>query len=77
VVTAFLAERFRQAPLTLPARAWSRLLHVAGEAGITGGAVYDALIGATAQHAGATLLTRDRRATAVYEKLGISYELVL
>ncbi len=77
VVTAFLAERFRQAPLTLPAGAWSRFLDVAREAGITGGAVYDALIGATAQHAGATLLTRDRRAMAVYEKLGVSYELLL
>jgi predicted nucleic acid-binding protein len=77
IVTAFLAQHFRQAPLTLPARAWPRLLGLATEAGITGGAVYDALIGATAHHAGATLLTRDRRATAVYEKLGISYQLVL
>lgn len=77
VVLAFLAQRFRQAPLTLPAREWPRLLGLASEAGITGGAVYDALIGATARQAGATLLTRDRRATAVYEKLGISFELVL
>ena len=77
VVTAFLAQRFRQVPLTLPAREWPRLLGLASEAGITGGAVYDALIGATAHHAGAALLTRDRRATAVYEKLRISYELVI
>ena len=77
VVTAFLEQRFRQAPLTLPARAWPRLLGLASEAGITGGAVYDALIGVTARHAGATLLTRDRRATTVYEKIGVSYELVL
>jgi predicted nucleic acid-binding protein len=53
------------------------LLGWATEAGITGGAVYDALIAATAHHARATLLTRDSRATAIYEKLGISYELVL
>jgi predicted nucleic acid-binding protein len=77
VVSAFLEERFREAPLTLPARAWPRLLGLASEAGITGGAVYDALIGATARHAGATLLTRDRRATTVYAKIGVSYELVL
>ena len=77
LVTAFLEQRFRQAPLTLPASAWLRLLGLAGEAGISGGAIYDALIGVTADHAGATLLTRDRRATAVYETLGISYELVL
>jgi predicted nucleic acid-binding protein len=77
VVADFLARRFPQAPLTLPARAWSRLVGLASEAGIAGGAIYDALIGATAHHAGATLLTRDRRATAVYQKLGISYDLVL
>ncbi len=77
VVTSFLVQGFRQAPLTLPGRAWARLLRLAGEAGVTGGAIYDALIGATAHHAGATLLTRDRRAIAVYEKLGFPYKLVL
>lgn len=77
VVTAFLAQRFRQPPLTLPAREWLRLLGAASEAGIAGGAMYDALIGATAHHAGAMLLTRDRRATTVYEKFGIQHELVL
>ncbi|HEX2798109.1 MAG TPA: VapC toxin family PIN domain ribonuclease, partial [Thermoanaerobaculia bacterium] len=41
-----------------------------------GGAVYDALVAETARHAGATLLTRDRRAIAVYEKIGVTYELV-
>jgi predicted nucleic acid-binding protein len=77
VVTAFLAQRFRQPPLALPAREWLPLLGAASKAGIAGGAVYDAVIGATAHHAGATLLTRDRRATTVYEKLRISYELVI
>lgn len=76
IVTAFLAERFRRSPLTLPARAWPRLLALASELGVTGGAVYDALIAATARHAGATLLTRDRRAVAIYEKVGVSYQLV-
>jgi predicted nucleic acid-binding protein len=77
VVTAFLRQRFRQPPLTLPAKAWSLLLGQAGEGGITGGAIYDALVAATARHAGATLLTRDRRAVAVYEKVGVLYELVI
>jgi predicted nucleic acid-binding protein len=43
----------------------------------TGGAVYDALIAASVRQAGATLFTRDRRATTVYEKMGVAYELVL
>ena len=76
IVIAFLAQRFRQAPLTLAPRAWQRLLDQAGERGVNGGAVYDALVAATARHAGATLLTRDRRAVAVYEKMGVAYELV-
>jgi toxin FitB len=37
---------------------------------ISGGASHDALIAATAVHHGATLLTRDERAAAVYERLG-------
>jgi predicted nucleic acid-binding protein len=76
VVTDFLARHFRQPPLTLPPEAWLDFVGQAGEAGITGGAVYDALVGATARHAGARLLTRDRRAAAAYEKLGVSFEVV-
>lgn len=44
--------------------------------GITGGATYDAVIGATVKHAGATLLTRDRRALTIYERLGVEVEFV-
>jgi len=43
---------------------------------IAGGAVYDALIAVTARSAGATLVTRDRRAEATYRKLGIAVELI-
>ncbi len=76
VVSAFLIQRFRRPPLTLPARLWLPLLsRLAGE-GVTGGATYDALVAATAHHAGALLLTRDRRAIPVYERVGVSYELV-
>ena len=44
--------------------------------GITGGGLYDVLIAATAKHAEATLLTRDRRATRVYEALGAAFQMV-
>ena len=76
IVTTFLARRFRQTPLTPGPGVRLRFLDEAAELGITGGAVYDALVAATARHAGATLLTRDRRAIAVYEKMGVAYELV-
>lgn len=45
-------------------------------AGISGGSVYDALVGLTAQSAGATLLTRDRRALRTYDALDVPYRLL-
>lgn len=40
-------------------------------ASIGGGAVYDALIAVTARDAGATLVTNDRRAKGMYERLDV------
>lgn len=77
VVADFLRQRLRNPPLTLPPSRHVRLVEQAVAAGLTGGAIYDALIGATANHAGATLLSRDRRAAATYEALGVEYELVI
>ena len=76
LVAKFLAGAFPQAPLALPPRAHRRLIEEAAEAGLAGGSVHDALIAATVRHAGARLLTRDRQAVAVYERLGAQYELV-
>lgn len=47
-----------------------------GALGVQGGAVYDALVGAAANSAGAVLLTRDLRARRTYDLLGVRYELV-
>jgi predicted nucleic acid-binding protein len=77
VVVSFLRDRFRSPPLMLPAAEHMELLQAAAERGITGGALYDALVAATAKHAGATLLTRDRRAIRTYEALKAAYELVV
>jgi len=76
LVATFLAERFPDAPLVLPARAHLRLVEISAREGLSGGAIYDALIAATARHAGATLLTRDQRARLVYERVHVRYELV-
>jgi predicted nucleic acid-binding protein len=75
-VAEFLQVQVRAAPLSLPAKAHAGLLREALAAGIVGGAVYDALIAATAKRAGAVLLTRDRRAMPTYEKIGVRFELV-
>lgn len=76
LVIAFLDARFPGASLPLPGSAHDALLREAARRGISGGGVYDALVGATARHAGAVLLTRDRRASQVYDALGVRYELL-
>ncbi len=76
LVATFLAERFSEPALLLPARAHRELIETSASAGLAGGAVYDALIAATARHAGATLLTRDQRARSVYDRMNVRYELV-
>ena len=47
-----------------------------GRIAVAGGAAYDALIAATCRAVRGTLVTRDRRAVATYEALGVRYELV-
>ena len=55
---------------------YSRLLDLAAAEGITGGAVYDAIVAATAVEGGATLLTRDRRAVETYRRVGADYRVL-
>jgi predicted nucleic acid-binding protein len=71
VVMEWLEIRFRSRWIALPAAATRRALRTAVEHGIRGGALYDALIAATARHHDHTLLTADRRAAPVYAVLGI------
>ncbi len=61
--------------LSPPRRIQRSVVATCAEAGLTGGAVYDAFIGLTAQHHGLTLLTRDRRATRTYLALGVEFVL--
>lgn len=76
VARDYLRETFALPPLVLAADGYMRLLDLAAEEGIAGGAVYDALIAATAQEAGATLLTLDRRAVTTYQVLRVDYRFV-
>lgn len=43
---------------------------------VSGGAVYDALVGLAASEAGLTLLTRDARAATTYRSIGVGFEVV-
>jgi predicted nucleic acid-binding protein len=76
IVEAFLRARFKTKLLTLPGEGHRSLLRSALDRGISGGSVYDALIAATAKHAGATLLTRDLRAAATYEAVGVGFRIL-
>jgi predicted nucleic acid-binding protein len=71
VVLTWLERRFPGTWLALPADAARAALRVAVDRGIRGGALYDALVGATAAHHRRTLLTADRRAAPVYTALGV------
>ena len=77
IVESFLAERFPGALLTLPTQAHRALLRSAAAAGMAGGAIYDALIAATAKQAGSVLITRDRRALQTYDAIGARYDLIV
>ena len=67
---------FKGEPLTLDGSAHGALLDRLVEACISGGAAYDALIGATAAEHDALLLSRDQRATRIYALLGVRFDVV-
>ena len=44
--------------------------------GVSGGSVYDALVGAAARSCGMPLISRDQRARATYESLGVQVRMI-
>jgi predicted nucleic acid-binding protein len=60
----------------LGSRAAAGLLRDLAQAGVAGGAVYDALVGATAREHRLALVTRDRRALDTYRALDVEVELL-
>ena len=73
IALAYLRARFEFPPAVLRARSYEKLLVTAAAEPIRGGAIYDALVGATARELGATLLTLDHRAERTYQRLGVDY----
>ncbi len=65
-----LENRFDEPLLLSPATA-ARLPSLLSAKSIAGGAVYDALVGLAAVENGAELATRDARAKATYEQVGV------
>ena len=77
VVQEFLRLQFPELYLRLSARAHRRfVLGLAARDIIVGGAVYDALVAATAAEHQAILLSCDRRALLTYERCGARYQFI-
>jgi predicted nucleic acid-binding protein len=76
IVVEWLERRFEREWLSLPGAATRRTLRTAAEQGVRGGALYDALVAATAAHHRRTLVTADRRAAPVYRALGVTIDYV-
>ncbi len=73
--TRLLKHRFGK-PLLPSASLMGSLIPRIAEAGIAGGACYDAFIAATSVEHGGVLLTRDTRAEATYLRLDAAREFV-
>jgi len=63
-------------PLLLPPETARAAPQIFAELGITGGAVYDGLVALAARENDAILITRDARASAVYDAIGVELEIV-
>lgn len=69
-----ISARF-STPLTLSAKTARRVAEILGTAGIAGGAVYDALVALAAIDHRCALATRDARAKATYDLIGVNVEI--
>ncbi|MBK7819714.1 MAG: PIN domain-containing protein [Tessaracoccus sp.] len=68
-------ENFAELLTPLPATS-ARIHEALADAGLGGGAAYDGLVALAVRDNGRTLATRDARARATYEALGIPFEVV-
>ncbi len=71
-----LLHAFPDEPLVLNAGGHLAAIRRLVEAGIGGGRIYDAIVGATVASAGARLVTADRRALATYALVGADVQLL-
>ena len=77
LVRDFLAARFRRPYVGLEPNGYRTLIPRLVELGLSGGAVYDALVAAVAAAAGQRLVSCDRRAAQTYERCGVDYRLLV
>lgn len=71
LVAEYLREDFPGKRMVVPDAERRGLLRRFADLSIAGGAVYDAIVAATAAHHGHGLLSCDRRAASTYDRLGV------
>jgi predicted nucleic acid-binding protein len=76
VVLEALERGFTQPWLSMDTKGMRDALQRAVEAGVRGGALYDALIAATAAAHDAEILSADRRALGTYQAMGVAVRLL-
>jgi predicted nucleic acid-binding protein len=76
-VRQFLDTNFPTPWLFLDGRRYQSLVGELAASGVVGGAVYDALVAATALDVDATLVSADGRARSVYEAIGTVVEMIV
>jgi predicted nucleic acid-binding protein len=76
LASELLISNFGQPSLVMAAEDLGRFVASLPQYRVSGGAVYDALIGATAAQAGAVLLSLDARAARAYEAVGAEVRLL-
>lgn len=62
--------------LTLSEAGLRRSIAMLADAGLGGGAIYDAIVAASCLEAEATLISADRRAAPIYDLIGIEFEML-
>ncbi|MGH3616316.1 MAG: PIN domain-containing protein [Pseudonocardia sp.] len=72
----FLAHHFPAEVPRLPSPGADVLIATGLRTGISGGAVYDLMVGLAAAHASSTLLSLDRRAARTYEAADVDHTLL-
>ena len=72
IVGDFLRRAFPAEHLVLSGESSSRVVDRLVDAGISGGATYDAIIAMIAQAHGCELVTLDARASSTYERIGVA-----
>jgi predicted nucleic acid-binding protein len=76
VVFEALQRGFTESWLTIDGDSLRKALHTAVDAGVRGGALYDALIAATAVAHDAEVLSADRRALPTYRAMGAAVRFI-